>query len=195
MTASTLAPLAPADWLAGLGRKVEVDDMTADLLAAAEAYLAGYTGDFAFLTDLKRRGRALSPAQGKGVLNCWRAEVLRAARRAAERAVDADPAPEVAAGHYAVASATGNNDLDFFRVDRPTEGRWAGRTFVKRVIGGHPEYAVRGEAAREALARIAADPDAGPRYGREIGRCCRCNRRLTDEVSRAAGIGPDCAGR
>jgi hypothetical protein len=36
------------------------------------------------------------------------------------------------------------------------------------------------------------DSDAGPRYGREIGRCYRCNRTLTDAVSRSLGIGPDC---
>lgn len=187
MTTTTIT-----DWLATLDRKVEVSDITDDLVDAAEEYLAAYTGDFGFLTDLRRRGRPLSDGQAKGVLNCWRAEVRRAARQAT---APTEPLPEVREGHYAVASVTGNNDLDFFRVDRPTEGRWAGRTFVKRVIGGHPEYAVRGEDARRVLERIAADPEAGQRYGQEIGRCCACNRRLTDEASRAAGIGPDCASR
>lgn len=100
--------------------------------------------------------------------------------------------PEVPAGHYAVASATGNNDLDFYRVDHGT-GQWAGRTFVKRIIGGRPDVNVRQAEAADALARIAADADAAARYGREVGRCCRCNRHLTDEASRAAGIGPECA--
>lgn len=102
--------------------------------------------------------------------------------------------PDVPAGHYAVSSATGNNDLDFFRVDRPTEGQWAGRTFVKRVIGGHPDFAVRGAQAKAALeAILEADPaKAAQRYGQEIGRCFKCNRHLTDETSRALGIGPEC---
>jgi len=39
---------------------------------------------------------------------------------------------------------------------------------------------------------LAADEDAGPRYGRLIGDCCRCGRQLTDETSRALGIGPVC---
>jgi hypothetical protein len=101
----------------------------------------------------------------------------------------AAPAPTVAAGHYAVADADGV--LKFYRVDCPTGGRWAGYTFVK-VQASDDFFAVRGEAARAVLAAIAGDSDAGPRYGREIGRCYRCNRTLTDAVSRSLGIGPDC---
>jgi len=115
------------------------------------------------------------------------------AKPAAAPAARGASLPDVPAGHYAVASATGNNDLDFYRVDRPTEGRFAGRTYVKRVIGGHADQNISFGEVRTALERIAADPDAGPRYGREIGRCCRCNRHLTDDASRARGIGPDCA--
>jgi hypothetical protein len=101
---------------------------------------------------------------------------------------------DVPAGHYAVESLTGNNDLDFFRVDRPTEGRWAGRQFVNRVIGGKPSVAVRGVTALKAAeAIVKAGPEkAAQRYGQEIGRCSRCNRHLTDETSRAAGMGPEC---
>lgn len=115
---------------------------------------------------------------------------------------------DVPAGHYAVESATGNNDLDFYRVDRPEDGRWAGYTFVKRVIGGHPDTPVRGREAHSALDRIKNAPRyvndgedrygweaAAIRYGVEIGRCYRCNRSLTDETSRALGIGPDCRSR
>lgn len=48
---------------------------------------------------------------------------------------------------------------------------------------------------KRILEAIAADPDAGPRFGREIGRCYVCGRTLTDETSRSLGIGPDCRGR
>ena len=104
------------------------------------------------------------------------------------------PAVDVPAGHYAIPS-TGDNDLAFYRVDRPTEGDYAGRTFVKLVVGGHPDRNVPRSHVAGILARIAADPEAGPRYGQTIGRCCVCNRHLTDDESRAAGIGPDCAKR
>lgn len=106
---------------------------------------------------------------------------------------------DIPAGHYAVESLTGNNDLDFFRIDRPDHGTYAGRIFVKRIIGGKPDVGVRGKAATLALEAILNAP-GGPEmaaklYGVEIGRCYKCNRRLTDATSRAAGIGPDCAGR
>jgi hypothetical protein len=102
--------------------------------------------------------------------------------------------PAIPPGHYAIDSLTGNNDTDFFRVDRPTEGRWAGRTFTKRVIGGKPDSPVRGKTAHAALeAILAADPaKAAKRYADEIGRCSRCNRHLTDETSRQFGMGPEC---
>jgi hypothetical protein len=102
---------------------------------------------------------------------------------------------EVEQGYYAVKSLSGNQDLDFFKVDKPESGKWAGYTFVKRVIGGRADVRVRGAEARKALDAIAADADAGPRYGREIGNCWVCGRHLTDEESRATGIGPVCAGR
>jgi hypothetical protein len=118
---------------------------------------------------------------------------LATARRLRAKTVPAS----VPAGHYATASRTGNNDLDFWTVDCPTEGKWAGYTFVSRVIGGHEDQRVRGAEAAKALAAIeAAGPEeAAKAYGRAIGRCGRCNRHLTDETSRALGLGPECASK
>lgn len=58
----------------------------------------------------------------------------------------------------------------------------------------HP---ARAEAARRILREIREmkPREAAFLYGREIGRCCRCGRTLTDEVSRSMGIGPDCAAK
>lgn len=99
----------------------------------------------------------------------------------------------VPAGYYATDSLTGTNDYDFWMVSKGT-GRWEGRTFIKRVIGGHPETPVRGAEQAKALQAIMETglDEAAERYGREIGRCYRCNRHLTDETSRRLGIGPDC---
>lgn len=103
------------------------------------------------------------------------------------------PAVDVHAGRYAVTLP--GEQLRFYRVDRPTEGRWAGRTFVN-MYASDERYPVRGERAREVLALIAAAPqEAMERYGRELGKCGHCGRTLTDEESRARGIGPVCAGR
>lgn len=112
-------------------------------------------------------------------------------------AAPAAPAPaplaDVPAGHYAIAS-TGANDLAFYRVDRPTEGAYAGRTFVKLIVGGHPDSNVRYAAVPGILDRIveAGIAESATLYGREIGQCYRCNRSLTDETSRSLGIGPEC---
>jgi len=105
---------------------------------------------------------------------------------------------DVADGYYAVASRTGHNDLDFWRVSHrtPAEGKWAGRTFtnVSRVIGGHPDQRVGRDEAQAAVAAIVAAGEDAARtlYGQTIGACGHCNRHLTDDLSRARGIGPDC---
>lgn len=107
--------------------------------------------------------------------------------------LDRPTLPEVPAGHYAIES-TGDNDLVFYRIDRPTEGKYAGRTFVKMVVGGKPDQNVAYSHIAGILARIieAGIAASATTYGREIGRCHRCNRTLTDETSRAYGIGPEC---
>lgn len=103
------------------------------------------------------------------------------------------PTPDVAAGRYAVEGLDGT--LRFYKVDRPTDGKWAGRTFVK-VYASDNTWPVKGAYAHKVLHEIAQDPKAAMlRYGREIGACGHCGRTLTDETSRANGIGPVCAGR
>jgi hypothetical protein len=95
--------------------------------------------------------------------------------------------------HIAIANVTGSNDLDFFRVVRVS-----GRILTYRIIGGHIDESLDIEQAVKVLERLAVTediPGALAAYGREIGRCGRCHRHLTDEDSRAAGLGPDCASK
>ena len=94
---------------------------------------------------------------------------------------------------YAIPSLTGNNDLDFFLVTRPEKGKWAGWTFVKRVIGGKPDANVPNSQVYRILAEIEKDPEtASATFGKELGICSKCGLHLTDEQSRASGRGPDC---
>lgn len=96
----------------------------------------------------------------------------------------------VPAGRYAIEA---DGVIKFYAVDRPTEGKWAGYTFVK-VQASDDLFPVKGQAAKAVLAAIAVDPKAAlVRYGHAIGKCGLCGRTLTDEESRAAGIGPVCA--
>jgi cell pole-organizing protein PopZ len=110
----------------------------------------------------------------------------------AKAAEEATTTPDVPAGRYAVTGEDGATK--FYRVDRPTEGKWAGYVFVK-VQAGDELHPLRGKAAKNAvLAKIVADgvQEAMLRYGREIGECGHCGRTLTNEESRELGIGPIC---
>jgi hypothetical protein len=100
-------------------------------------------------------------------------------------------------GYYAVASITGNNDFDFFRIDRPDKGKWAGYTFVKRVIGGHPDVNVSKVEARKAIAAIrqAGIDESGELYGEKMKACYKCNTSLTKHASTVLKVGRTCAGR
>jgi hypothetical protein len=101
---------------------------------------------------------------------------------------------EIPKGHYATKSLTGTNDFDFWRVDRPEDGQYAGRAFIKRIVGGKPEMSVSRVtkfAVLEAIITEGVEVTAR-RYGQELGRCSRCNRSLTDQVSREFGMGPEC---
>lgn len=102
--------------------------------------------------------------------------------------------PDVPEGRYAVENADGT--LRFYSVDRPTEGRWAGFTFLA-VWASDETFPIKNrETKAQILAEIARDPKAAMlRFGMEIGKCGHCGRTLTDAASRAAGIGPVCAGK
>lgn len=96
-------------------------------------------------------------------------------------------------GRYAVVV---DGTLGFFKVDRPTEGRWAGKIFVKQYASDEL-HAVRDLGRKNRIIdAILEDPQAAMlKFGTEIGSCGHCGRTLTNAESRAAGIGPVCRGR
>lgn len=102
--------------------------------------------------------------------------------------------PDVPQGYYATDSLTGAQDTDFWFVKRPKDGRWAGRTFVKRYLGGQGPIDTPRSAAFPALeAIVAAGIDkAGNRFSDELGNCRDCGRDLTDQLSRQLRRGPTC---
>lgn len=103
------------------------------------------------------------------------------------------PVDDVIAGRYAVESPR-DGALRFYLVERPTEGKWAGYVFVK-VMHSDDETNLGSRFAMDVLEEIhRVGPEAcSIRYGREIKRCGVCGRTLTNEASRAAGIGPICS--
>jgi hypothetical protein len=99
----------------------------------------------------------------------------------------------VPTGRYALRNqGSGANDIQFYHVERPAQGRYAGKTFVKQQLGPAVERIGMAQQ-RAALLRIAADPaGASQLYGRKLGVCGVCGLALTNEDSRAYGIGPVC---
>lgn len=98
-------------------------------------------------------------------------------------------------GYYALPSATGNNDLDFFVV-HVNEGHQR----ICRVIGGHPNQPLNVGQSKAVAERLhALTPaerlQAQALYGQALGYCGRCGRHLTDEASRARGLGSECASK
>jgi hypothetical protein len=113
---------------------------------------------------------------------------------AADKPASTTARVDVPEGRYAVRGIDGERgDILFVKVDRPTEGKWAGYTFVKQIVGGKPEYAIRGARATDVLARIIAAgvKESAMLYGQQIGQCARCHIHLTSKY-RHIGIGPDC---
>ena len=116
----------------------------------------------------------------------------------------APESPDVAPGYYALATGEGShNSLAFYNV-RPRNAR--GYINVNQVIGGESDSeTVRGQriygpAGFAILNRLAAMTDderhaANRLFSSELGRCRRCARLLTQDHTRAAGIGDKCASK
>ena len=102
--------------------------------------------------------------------------------------------------YFALPSHTGNNDLDFYALVQ--SHRKTGTVMVlRRVLGGRTlesSPVVRKSEAERVLNALRAmsteeSDEAMKRFADELGRCCLCGRTLTDEESRARGMGADCA--
>lgn len=98
----------------------------------------------------------------------------------------------VPAGRYAVENE--DDELRFYLVWRPKDNE----NFVcLYVLHGPDQTRIKGKAIWTILRKIveAGIEEAAIRFGREIGSCSQCGRRLTNRISRELGIGPVCGGR
>lgn len=103
-------------------------------------------------------------------------------------------------GYYAIPCKTGHNDLDFIRLSS-NKGKFdpsrKGTRYVNRFIGGTGTVRITRPEQIEFAKIIKAltveeRREAQARFGQEIGSCGVCGKSLTDEISRARGIGPKC---
>lgn len=86
------------------------------------------------------------------------------------------------------------NEVHFYIVDKPGENsKWHGRTFLS-LMAGEDKFGVKNPVERQRILE-EIDASAGAAlllYGQLIGRCGHCGRTLTNDESRARGIGPVC---
>lgn len=102
-----------------LGRKFEAGDMTVALRQAARQYASQYSGDFAYMVEMRDAvagsGAFLSDGQAKGVLNCLMADAKRRMADRAPKAVAEAATPArvylsvVPDGRYRVTLADGDH--------------------------------------------------------------------------------------
>lgn len=82
----------------------------------------------------------------------------------------------------------------FYRVKQGTKPGW----WWIDAQASNEFHPVRNVATKNTILRAIIDQGAEEclrNYGRLIGSCGRCHTTLTDETSRANGIGPDCEGK
>lgn len=96
--------------------------------------------------------------------------------------------PAVEDGRYAVEH---DGVVKFYKIHNGYR-----KVFVE-VYASDARYPVTSWESRKLILKaIAKDPqEAMLRFGREIGSCGHCGRTLTDEESRAYGVGPICRGK
>jgi hypothetical protein len=182
-TGAGLVSEAQAKWIIDIAEKSEgvSDEMVKSLSVRLEQGFARAAAS-AFITkykDLPRKAVETTAAQ----INAGHAGP------GTDATIPVRDAQGVRAGRYALVHTDG---IKFYRITEG-KGRWAGRTFIE-AQASDDHYPIRNAEARQTiLAAIAENPlEAEQRYGRELGHCSRCGRTLTDETSRAYGIGPDC---
>jgi hypothetical protein len=161
----------------------------------AEARESRHSGDPAWQSadgDPEGYGDPQHIGHGSGV----ESSPVPGARTTATARPKASEWEDIPAGWYATAGHA-NAEFDFWQVDTPEEGRWAGYIFVKRIIGGQPPRRIRREEQAGALEaiRAAGAMEAMKLFGQKLGKCGKCHRALTRKASRELGIGPDCAGQ
>lgn len=156
-------------------------------------------------TQYRQRG-SLSPRQVEAARSMKAKADAREAARKADKPETGLDLSNLPSGMYAV---PGGDTRLKVRVSRSrnasASGRYpAGTIFVnddaaygaRKMYGSQkPGEAYKGDIV-EALTIIAADPKAAVMaYGRLVGVCGACGRRLEDEASIEAGIGPVCAAK
>lgn len=158
-----------------------------------------------YLTDLLAKRGANAPAElratvkaalAAGTVKDGRVNLIDS--MLAVRPVTTSPAPKaqvqkfnIPTGDYALRD---ESVVKFYRVDSPTEGKWAGFTFLA-ACASDDRFKITDKVRKaQILSRIAADlAGAAKLYGDETGHCSFCRKQLTHPESLERGCGRRCA--
>lgn len=101
-------------------------------------------------------------------------------------------------GRYGLRNVPGHkNKVSFFRLRTPKDGDWKGYQFIDQIVGHGKRFPVKEQATRTKIRELIKEQgvvESLQLFGQEFEHCGRCGRELTDDLSRARGIGPDCWG-
>lgn len=145
------------------------------------------------IESLKEKASDIS----KRAASSWIEKLLTLPNRKADRETAkkwSAPSPEeLPAGRYAIRETEGD-ELRFYKVWRGTRNPDYAKVYL---LHGPDETALSWKSGATIMKKIvfAGPRDAAITYGREIGACSTCGKRLTNRLSRALGIGPICGGR
>ena len=99
-------------------------------------------------------------------------------------------------GRYGIKNVPGHkNTVSFFRLRTPKDGDWAGYQFIDQIVGHGKRFPVKEADTRKKIRDLIMEQgvvECLQLFGKEFEHCGRCGRELTDDTSRARGIGPDC---
>jgi hypothetical protein len=134
----------------------------------------------------------------KTVIASWKPLVAELNRKTALTPSAPNIVTEVPAGRFAVRGA--DNTVDFYQIDRPTKGNYAGNVYVMLLIGSPGDFAeqrMSRTASVTILAKIEAAgiEESARLFGEKTKHCGHCMSELSVTRSRASGYGPVCASK
>lgn len=195
------------------GHNLPMDPAKKAAFNEAVSFIRDYKGTFGFILDLRARPAwgtkwyRLSDKQVDAVLRVKARENAPKPKEREQTGRDLTAVLPKGRTHAAVTNNEGTTT--FLIIDIPEDldrykqpNRWAGWAFVKQFIGGvgegqrlgsqRPGETYSGQWAN-LIDKVLDDPEtAVRRFGLELGICGICSLPLTNEESRAYGIGPVC---
>jgi hypothetical protein len=103
---------------------------------------------------------------------------------------------ELPVGRYAITKDGDEDEVRFYQVWRGT--KYGKPDLIKVYMQHGPDDSELPFRSAMTICKLIIHQgvlECAQRYGREIGSCYRCGRRLTNRISRQLGIGPVCGNR